>query len=108
MLPKLQDVPKQIILLRMRNGYSLFRGFASLGKGRCLSNCPNGYNKEMNPAGGYKKTDVGSGAFLPLSFLDYLISLPHEPNCLKFFFIMSLGWTFFNVPYLVALRNNLQ
>ena len=39
----------------MRNGYSLFRGFASLGKGRCLSNCPNGYKKKMNPAGGYKK-----------------------------------------------------
>ena len=39
----------------MRNGYSLFRGFASLGKGRCLSNCPNGYKKAMNPAGGYKK-----------------------------------------------------
>lgn len=54
-LPKLQDVPKQIILLRMRNGYSVFRGFASLGKGRCLSNCPNGYKKEMNPAAGYKK-----------------------------------------------------
>lgn len=100
MLPKLQDVPKQIILLRMRNGYSLFRGFASLGKRRCLSNCPNGYNKEMNPAGGYKKTDVGSGAFLPLSFLDYLISLPHEPNCLKNFF--------YNVPRLDVFQCSLS
>lgn len=34
-------------------GYSLFRGFASL-ESRCLSNCPNGYKKEMNPSGGYK------------------------------------------------------
>ena len=67
MLPKLQDVPKQIILLRMRNGYSVFRGFASLGKGRCLSNCPNGYKKEMNPAGGYKKLmlEVGDLARRP-------------------------------------------
>ena len=84
----------------MRNGYSLFRGFASLGKGRCLSNCPNGYKKEMNPAGGYKKLMLEVELFYLYPFLDYLISLPHEPNFLKFFF--------YNVPRLDVFQCSLS
>lgn len=70
------------------------------GKDAVFQTAQMDIKKRDEPRRWIQKTDVGSGAFLPLSFLDYLISLPHEPNFLKFFF--------YNVPRLDVFQCSLS